>query len=131
MIYLLYHAKKVETDVKEEDAEAFIKDPKMTKGLICFVSVLCLGILVIFSSVFIPALQDFTMIIVAIMFLVAGVASVLLAGVKGNVLSKTFVEGVVTMLPAILMILMANSIKYTLVEAKKIPFPAFYCDWGR
>ena len=90
----------------------------MTKGLICFVGILCLGILAIFSSIFIPALQDYTMIIVAIMFLVAGIASVLLAGVKGSELRKTFVEGVVTMLPAILMILMANSIKYTLVEAK-------------
>ena len=117
-IYLFYHAKKVETDIVEEETEEFEKDPKMAKGLICFVGILCLGILVIFSSVFIPALQAFTMIIVAVMFLVAGIASVLLAGVKGKDLAKTFVDGVVTMLPAILMILMANSIKYTLVEAK-------------
>lgn len=118
MIYLFYHAKKVESDIVDEEVEEFEKDPKMTKGLICFVGILCLGILAIFSSIFIPALQDYTMIIVAIMFLVAGIASVLLAGVKGSELRKTFIEGVVTMLPAILMILMANSIKYTLVEAK-------------
>lgn len=118
LVYLFYHAKKVESDIVDEEVEEFTKDPKMTKGLICFVGILCLGILAIFSSIFIPALQDYTMIIVAIMFLVAGIASVLLAGVKGSELRKTFVEGVVTMLPAILMILMANSIKYTLVEAK-------------
>lgn len=118
LVYLFYHAKKVESDIVDEEVEEFTRDPKMTKGLICFVGILCLGILSIFSSIFIPTLQDYTMIVVAIMFLVAGIASVLLAGVKGSELRKTFIEGVVTMLPAILMILMANSIKFTLVEAK-------------
>lgn len=118
MIYLLYYARKIESDKLDEDEEEFVKNSKMTKGLICFVSILCLGMLAIFSSVFIPSLQDYTMIIVAIMFLVAGITSVLVSGVKGSELWKTFIDGVITMLPAILMILMANSIKYTLVEAK-------------
>jgi uncharacterized ion transporter superfamily protein YfcC len=62
-------------------------------------------------------MQDYTMIIVAVMFLVAGIFSSLLTGMQGKVLAKSFLQGVTTILPAVIMILMASSIKYTLEEA--------------
>lgn len=52
----------------------------MDKGLLCFGSIVCVGIVLVLSSAFITALQDYTMIIVAVMFLVAGVSSTLIAG---------------------------------------------------
>ena len=80
-------------------------------------TILCAGILLILSSIVITALQGYTMIIVAVMFLVAGIASVLLCGKSLRWLGVSFWNGLVSVLPAVLMILMATSIKYTLVEA--------------
>jgi uncharacterized ion transporter superfamily protein YfcC len=90
----------------------------MDKGLGLFGGILGAGILLVLSSVFITALQDFTMIIVAVMFLVAGIVSVMAAGMPGRELAVTFWNGLTSIFPAVLMILMASSIKYTLVEAQ-------------
>ena len=57
------------------------------------------------------------MVIVAVMFLAAGIVSCLVSGMTGKSLVKTFLDGVVSILPAVLMILMASSIKYTLETA--------------
>ena len=118
MIFLRFHAKKVERPLNEAASEKkFVRDRAMDRGLTCFVTILCAGILLILSSIVITALQDYTMIIVAVMFLVAGIASVLLCGKSLRWLGVSFWNGLVSVLPAVLMILMANSIKYTLVEA--------------
>ena len=58
------------------------------------------------------------MIIVAVMFLVGGIAAALVSGMTPGTLGKTFWKGLTSMLPAVLMILMASSIKYTLEEAR-------------
>ena len=89
----------------------------MDRGMFCFVGILGTGItIVLFSAVF-PALQDYTMIIVSVMFLIAGIVSVLACGMTAKEMGKTFLEGVTSIFPAVLMILMASSIKYTLEEA--------------
>lgn len=114
--FLTHYAKRIEKPLDEEvGAATFVRKMKMDKGLVCFVSVMIAGILLVLSSVFIKALQDYTMIIVAVTFLVAGITSTLLSGMGGN-LMKTFWNGLVSVLPAVIMILMANSIKFTLEE---------------
>jgi len=118
MLFLILHAKK--TAAKRLDAagtEAFRNDPRMDRGLTCFACILGIGILIVLSSGFITALQDYTMVIVAIMFLAAGISAVILAGMKGKALARSFLKGVKSILPAVLLILMAGSIKYTLTEA--------------
>lgn len=119
ILFLTLHAKK--TAAKSGDAalsgEPFAKDKKMDRGLNCFVCTLGIGILIVLCSGFITALQDYTMVIVAVMFLAAGIGAVLLAGMKGKDLGRTFFKGVKSILPAVLLILMAGSIKYTLMEA--------------
>jgi uncharacterized ion transporter superfamily protein YfcC len=57
------------------------------------------------------------MIIVAVMFLIAGIVSTLLSGMSLKTLGSSSISGVISILPAVLMILMASSIKYTLEEA--------------
>jgi uncharacterized ion transporter superfamily protein YfcC len=69
-------------------------------------------------SGFITALQDYTMIIVAVMFLVAGVVATGVSGFGARNLMKSFGRGMVSIAPAVLLILMASSIKYTLTESK-------------
>ncbi len=117
--FLTSHAKKVETAGNtEKESIEFIKEPKMDKALTCFITVLGIGILTVISSGFITALQDYTMIIVAVMFLVAGVLSVLISGVGAKFLFKSFGVGMIDICPAVFLILMASSVKYTLTESK-------------
>jgi uncharacterized ion transporter superfamily protein YfcC len=113
----MLYARRIERPVSEDVGKKFIADPRMDRGLICFVSILGVGILTILCSGFIPAIQDFTMIIVAVTFLVGGVVATLVCGMGAKQLGKTSLVGVVSILPAVLMIIMASSIKYTMEEA--------------
>ena len=115
--YLLRHARKVD---RGESAltMTFDRDGKLDAGLLWFGGVVGVGIALVLSSSFITALQDYTMIIVAVMFLVGGIAAALACGMGGKALGKAFGKGVVAILPAVALILMAASIKYTLTEAK-------------
>lgn len=114
--FLFYYAKRIEKTVDANDVdEKFVDDTRMNKGLVCFATLMCLGIAVVLSSVVITALQDYTMIIVALTFLLAGMIASAISRRGGN-LGIIFWNGLVSVLPAVLMILMANSIKYTMVE---------------
>ncbi len=119
LLFVRAHAKKVEKPIEQQIAAlaSFEKDAKKDKGLICFISIIGFGLLLILSSGFIPALQDYTLIIVAVMFLAAGISAPLVSGMSLKNLLKTFWDGLVSILPAVIMILMASSIKYTLDEA--------------
>lgn len=124
MAFLLLYAKKIEKPVDEADVQPtdiratcvdFKDNENMNHGLLWFASLMIAGIAVVLCSVFITVLQDYTMIIVALTFLLAGMIASALSRNGGN-LGKIFWNGLVSVLPAVLMILMANSIKYTLVE---------------
>ena len=119
MWFIRSHAKRIErqADASETGIE-FTPDPRMDKGLRAFASILCIGILIVLSSGFIRALQDYTMIIVVLMFLTAGIVSVLISGMGLKELGRTFLKGIIAIAPSALMILMASSIKYTMTEAK-------------
>lgn len=114
--FLYFYAKKIEKPLDLEVVSGtFVRDQKMTSGLKCFVGIMCLGILVVLSSAFLTVLQDYTMIIVAVTFLAAGIVATVVSGRGGNI-KKTFMNGMGSVFPAVIMILMANSIKYTLEE---------------
>ncbi len=117
--FVKHHALKIAKPIEQiEVHDDFVDDKRMDKALWTFAGILGIGILVVLSSVFLTFLQDYTMIIVAVMFLVAGLASVIISGMSGKDLMKNFGYGIVTILPAVFMILMASSIKYTLIEGK-------------
>jgi uncharacterized ion transporter superfamily protein YfcC len=119
MVFLYSYAKRIEKPMEKiHDFKDFVPNKKMDKGVLLFGTILGAGILLVLSSVFVTALQDLTMIIVAVMFLLAGSIAVVTAGMNGKRLGSTFLYGVTSVLPAVLMILMANSIKYTMVEGK-------------
>ena len=116
MLFLYTYAKKIEKPLHLDSIENHFKqDAKMDKALKSFVIIMLAGILVVLSSVVFTFIQDLTMIIVAVTFLVAGVVGTVQSGRGGNIF-KTFLNGIVSVLPAVLMILMANSIKYTMEE---------------
>ena len=116
--FLYRHVKKIERPLDAEIVAAEFHGTKsMDRGLIWFVGIVGIGIVLVLSSIFLTFLQDLTMIIIAVMFLTAGITATLVSGMSVKRLGETFVNGIISMLPAVLMILMANSIKYTLVEA--------------
>jgi len=123
LIYLLLwlfvrsHAKKIEKPLASEVTNGFIKNAVMDKGLYWFGGIIGTGIAIVLCSGFLTFLQDYTMIIVAVMFLAAGILSTLVSGMGGKTLGKSFIKGAVGILPAVVMILMASSIKYTLESA--------------
>ena len=116
--FLYRYAKKHENPAVNAGNIAFIPNRSMDRALVCFASILGAGILLVLSSTFITALQDYTMIIVAVMFLISGISSVLLSGMKASGLARFFGKGIVNILPAVILLLLASSIKYTLTEAK-------------
>lgn len=115
--FLRRYAKRVERPLDAASGGSFLRDPAMDRGLVCFAVILGAGILMVLSSVVVTALRDYTMIVVAVMFLAAGVTAALVSGMRPADLARAFRDGLVSVLPAVLMILMANSIRYTLEEA--------------
>lgn len=119
VLFLRYHAKKVDSGVQTTGtATVFVPQPRMDKALVCFVAILGIGILLVFSSSFLPFLRDFTMPVVALMFLVAGITAALVSGMTGKELGRSFLDGALSIAPAVLMILMASSIRFILTDAK-------------
>lgn len=119
LLFIYKHAKKTQKPLDIDALKgSYVKDKKLDKATIWFVSALGFGILAIILSGFISFLQGYAMIIVAVMFLVIGIACPIVAGLDGKTHAKTFLNGVLSLLPAVLMILMASSIKYTMEEAK-------------
>lgn len=116
-LFVRSHAKKVEKPISAEVTNNFTPDAKLDKGLKIFGIIIAVGLVTVLSSSFITFLQDFTLYIVALMFLVAGISAPLATGMSGKALGKTFIKGLVGFLPAVLMIMMASSIKYTLETA--------------
>ena len=121
MSFLLFRAKRLDkqngTELSYIDAVEVSSDKRMDKALLIFALILSVGIAAILCSGFIEALQDYTMIIVAVMFLAAGILSTLASGMGAKRLGRAFLDGVISIFPAVVMILMASSIKYTLEEA--------------
>ena len=115
--FLTVYAKRIERPVEEGETSEFVASKSMDRGLACFASILGVGIATILCSGFIPALRDYTMVIVAVVFLIAGIVSTLVCQMKPKTLGSTFLSGALSILPAVVMILMASSIKYTLEEA--------------
>ena len=118
LFFIRAHAKKIEKPLSlAANTNSFVRSDEMEKGIVAFVLPLGIGIAVIFCSGFIPVLQDYTMIIVAIAFLVAGTAACFVTDMGKKRFFKTFIQGITVILPAVLMILMASSIRFTLEEA--------------
>ena len=118
MSFLLMHTRKLDQGRAQPVANVCVHNSQMDRGLTCFGIILGVGILLVLSSGFLTFLQDYTMIIVAVMFLTAGLTACFVSGMTGKALGQSFWKGIVSILPAIILILMASSIKYTLTEAK-------------
>ena len=118
MAFLLRHAKAVDTRSITSYYSYYQANPRKSRALLWFVSILAVGMVLIFSSSFITALQDYTIVIVALMFLIGGLTSAALSGMSAARIGQSFCKGAAGIFPAVVLILMASSIKYTLTESE-------------
>jgi len=131
MAFLIPYAKRIERNPRR----ALVYDPALTarwvslrsdfehdrrkdRALIWFACILGAGIAMILCSSFITILQDIIMPLIALVFLLAGTISSLASGMGWKRYLRFFAKGMLNILPAVLLILMANSIRYTMVESK-------------
>lgn len=114
--FILLYAKKIAKDGKADID--FKEDELLNRAANTFVIILGIGIVCVLLSCVITFLQDFTLYIVALMFLVGGIVACKVAKMPVKEFFKNFKDGAISIAPATLMILMASSIKYILIEGK-------------
>lgn len=131
LAFLIPYAKRIERDPKRSliydsamiDRWAslrteFSQEKRKDAALVWFACILGAGIALILLSSIVPLLQDLIMPLIALIFLLAGTLSSLVFGMGGKGYLRSFGKGMINILPAVLLILMANSIRYTMVESK-------------
>lgn len=117
-LFIRGHAKKIDRGIdRSAEGNEFVANKDLDLGLKLFGGILGFGILLVLCSSFISFLQDLTLPIVAVMFLLAGLSSSRACKMSWKEIGKGMLKGLVNMLPAVAMILMASSIKYTLDTA--------------
>lgn len=134
LTFLILHVKKIEKNPKksivyQDDLLAkqnhpmeleFKKDKKMDRGLLWFVSWLGVMILAVLLSIPIKALSDYIMIIIVLCYIIAGLGASAWCGTKPRNILKQFLQGMIGIMPAMIMILFAASVKYILFESNLI-----------
>lgn len=137
IVFLIRHAKRVEgnprsSPVWEEDAKARggeVRDLSKVKAgkapLFWFVGTLLAILALIISASQIPGLSDFTMPLVALLFLIGGLGAGLLAGQGWKVL-RTVAQGALGILPGVILIMMAMSVKYIITKGGIMDTVLFY-----
>ncbi|MFA9398783.1 MAG: YfcC family protein [Clostridiaceae bacterium] len=125
-LFLVNYAKKIEKDPKKSlvyGEENIYKNnlsddisKEKTKGekraVNFFIFMVCFIVISIISLSFIGNLSDYSMVVVGILFLITGIFTGLLSDIKNSEIFKSFLAGIMGILPGIILILMAMSIKY-------------------
>lgn len=130
---VLFYTKKIEKKpassfTYERDAnlkDRLFKEEKVENEKKIFVSyivffIVVLTVLITFSAI--ESIRDYTVVALIAVFLTGGtLASLIASGFKFKNTFKSFFKGALSVLPTILFILMASSVKYILVEGKVLP----------
>ncbi len=112
LVYKEDQARKAMQKPEESSSALEASHPGMKKALIWFG--VCMGVaitFVILTSV-IPAISDLSFPLMALMFFIGGIGAGRFAGLTGRRIVRSFANGIVGMIPGILLILMAYSVKH-------------------
>ncbi len=130
------HAKKVEKDPQSsivykldkplrdrlealEEFKASENDKTaMRKALVWFSSCLFLALGFVVVSSFIPGVSDYAFPMMGLLFLIGGVGSGFFAGLNTKKIARIFASGTLNILPGIILILMAYSVKYIIDQGQ-------------
>jgi uncharacterized ion transporter superfamily protein YfcC len=95
------------------EAAAFTEEnPKQYRAMSFFGLFLLLILFVMLSAPFVPAISDYALPIVGMLFLIGGLGAGLLSGASGKTVWRGLVEGLGGLAPSVPLILMAASIRY-------------------
>lgn len=142
--FLYFYARRIEkspelSSVYEEDRSVRTKyvfdekhttlgNSKLALAVRVYVGFMALMILVILSGFFSPAISEITLPLVAVIFLVGGITSGLVSGYKTGMLLKDLARGFISMLPAVVLILMAMSIKHIMMSGSTMDTILYYAS---
>ncbi len=87
------------------------------RASVSFVSTILLVFILLISMPFIKGLQDYSLPVVGVIFLLGGLISGYRGGLKSKKLFKSFIEGASSLAPGIILILMAGSIKHIIASS--------------
>ncbi len=127
-VFLPAYARKVEKNPKispvyaEEQKEkerysgfrfdSMTQPPRLRRALLWLGFFFVLILFTVFSAPFLPALADYSLPIVGLLFFVAGLGAGLLSGVQKKTVWQALGEGAAGIAPAIPLVLMAASVKH-------------------
>ena len=86
------------------------------RALIWFASWIALAMLLVVSTARSPALSNLAFPMMTVLFLIGGIGSGVFSGLKAAEIGKAFVSGMKNILPGILLILMAYSVKHIITS---------------
>lgn len=128
MLFLSAYARKIDKDPKaslvhgEDNAErekyksmdaSFIEeDPKQNRAMNFFGIFLVFIFITMLAGPFVPAISDYALPIVGILFLIGGLGAGFLSGKGGKTVWQGLIEGLGGLAPSVPLILMAASIRY-------------------
>lgn len=112
-----------------EEKDSLLGNEKLKRAVKIYIAFMGLMVVTILLGFFIPTLSLITLPLVAVIFLVAGI----LGGIMSEYailkdLLKDLVKGLLSMLPAVVLILMAMSIKHIMVEGRVMDSILYYAS---
>lgn len=141
MAFIYPYAKKIErhpekspvykADLKRKQdfnfrIDDFTEDKGKNKALVWFGVWMLIVVGVAISSIVIQALADYMMYIILAIYVIAGVGASVMCGLKGKALFKELGKGALTLLPAVIMILIAGGVRYIVEEGDIIDTILFH-----
>ena len=132
LLFLRRHVKRIESNPKlssvyEEDrhrkkqvsgnTEIKATDDKETRDAIGFFAMILVVLFIyLVVATFNPFIADYSLLIIAFLFLIAGIGSGLIMKVGLKAVGQYFTEGLLGILPGVLLILLASSVKHIISE---------------
>lgn len=131
--FLFFYAKKIEKNpelspVYDEDRSvrkkyvfegeySVLDNPRLKQSVKVYLIFMGIMVATIMSGFFINAISEITLPLVALIFFAAGLTAGVISGYQTTELIKDIFKGLLTMLPAVVLILMAMSIKHIMISA--------------
>jgi uncharacterized ion transporter superfamily protein YfcC len=125
--FLVRYARRVERDprsspVYEEDRRSRLRyagsaavleqDPRQQRAVLFLAGIMLVILAVFFLSPFVEFLSAYSLPLVGLLFLIAGLGAALLSGLRGATLGRSALEGASGIAPGVPLILMAASVKH-------------------
>lgn len=114
---LVFHEdEKARQELQKEMNHSFEADPRLDKALKWFMLNIILLTVFVTLSIFIPALSGSVVIVIVAIYVLSGIGAGVIAKTPVKEMLKQFAVGALSVAPAILMIMMASSVKYIITE---------------